>query len=77
MAGKLQDKGAAARFKFVLSANGDETVVLFSHLGLKEIVEYMHYCSTKWGYYMFSLKNLLENGKGTPHPDEQPASRWG
>src|SRR5215472_16440308 len=26
---------------------------------------------------MFSLKNLLENRRGTPHPDEQPASRWG
>jgi uncharacterized protein YndB with AHSA1/START domain len=63
--------------QFALSANGDETVVLFSHLGWKEIVEYMHHCSTKWGYYMFSLKNLLENGKRTPHPDEQPASKWG
>lgn len=63
--------------QFALSANGDETVVLFSHFGWKEIVEYMHHCSTKWGYYMFSLKHLLEDGRGTPHPDEQPASKWG
>lgn len=63
--------------QFAHSANGEETVVLFSHLGWKEIVEYMHHCGTKWGYYMFSLKNLLESGRGTPHPDEQPASRWG
>jgi hypothetical protein len=54
--------------QFAHSANGEETVVLFSHLGWKEIVEYMHHCSTKWGYYMFSLKNLLESGRGTPHP---------
>jgi hypothetical protein len=32
----------------------------------------MHDCSTKWGYYMFSLKHPLEDGTGTPHPDELP-----
>ena len=52
-------------------------IVLFAHRGWKEQVDFMHHCSTKWGYYMFSLKALLEEGKGTPHPDERPASSWG
>ena len=62
---------------FLLKLNGNETVVLFAHRGWKEQVDFMHHCSTKWGYYMFSLKALLEEGKGTPHPDELPASSWG
>jgi uncharacterized protein YndB with AHSA1/START domain len=62
---------------FELKANAGETVVLFKHEGWKEPVEFMHHCSTKWGYYMLSLKSLLEDGHGTPHPDERPASSWG
>ncbi|SRR5579871_424424 len=62
---------------FVLKPNGSETVVLFAHRQWKEAVEFMHHCSTKWGYYMFSLKSFIEDGKGTPHPDERPAGSWG
>ncbi len=62
---------------FELKSNGDESVVLFKHAGWKEPVEFMHHCSTKWGYYMLSLKSLVEEGRGTPHPDERPASSWG
>ncbi len=63
--------------EFALRAEGAETVVLFAHRGWMEPVEFMHHCSTKWGYYMFSLKSLVEDGKGTPHPDERPAGSWG
>jgi len=48
-------------------ANG-LTVVLFAQRGWKEAVEFMHYCSTKWGTYLLSLKSLCETGKGSPYP---------
>jgi len=46
------------------------TIVLFAQRGWREPVEFMHYCSTKWGTYMQSLKSLCETGKGTPYPDD-------
>jgi hypothetical protein len=46
------------------------TVVLFAQRGWREQVEFMHYCSTKWGTYLLSLKSLCETGKGTPYPED-------
>lgn len=51
-----------------LRADGDWTVVLFSHRGWAEPVEFMHHCSTKWAVYLMSLKRLVETGRGTPSP---------
>lgn len=62
---------------FELKREDGMTIVLFAHRGWKEQVEFMHHCSTKWGYYMLSLKSLIENGKGTPHPDELALGNWG
>ena len=45
------------------------TVVLFAQRGWKEQVEFMQYCSTKWGTFLLSLKSLCETGKGTPYPE--------
>jgi hypothetical protein len=44
------------------------TVVLFAQRGWCEQVEFMHYCSTKWGTYLLSLKSLCENGEGNTVP---------
>jgi uncharacterized protein YndB with AHSA1/START domain len=63
--------------EFSLKDDDGETVVLFAHRDWKQAVEFMHHCSTKWGHYIFSLKFLVEEGRGTPHPDERPAGRWG
>jgi hypothetical protein len=52
---------------FDLREESGVTVVLFAQRGWKEQVEFMHYCSTKWGTYLLSLKSLCETGKGTPH----------
>lgn len=55
---------------FDLKQKDGSTIVLFAHRGWKEQVEFMHYCSTKWGVYMLSLKWFLEKGKGAPYPED-------
>jgi uncharacterized protein YndB with AHSA1/START domain len=55
---------------FELKPIKDTTVVLFSQRGWKREVEFMHYCSTKWGTYLLGLKALCETGKGTPYPED-------
>lgn len=53
-----------------------ETVVLFTHAGWREPVEFMHHCTTKWGYYLLSLKHDLEGGKAAPWPHSEKISSW-
>ena len=53
-----------------IKQEGTFTIVLFSHLGWKEPVEFMHHCSTKWASYMLSMKSLVETGKGAPAPND-------
>lgn len=53
-----------------------ETVVLFTHADWREPVEFMHHCSTRWGYFLLSLKAGLEAGKATPFPDDLKISSW-
>ncbi len=36
----------------------------------------MHHCSTKWGVFMLSLKQLLETGTGSPSPDDAHIDNW-
>ena len=59
-----------------LRREGDYTIVLFSHRGWAEPVEFMHHCSTKWGSYLMSLKSLVETGKGAPAPRDVQISDW-
>jgi uncharacterized protein YndB with AHSA1/START domain len=54
----------------------DYTIVLFSHAGWQEPVEFMHHCSTKWAIYLMSLKSFLESGAGSPDPDDVQISNW-
>lgn len=53
-----------------LRTEGDFTIVIFKHAGWREPVEFMHHCSTKWATFLLSLKSLLENGAGTPAPND-------
>ena len=59
-----------------LRQDGDYTIVLFKHEGWREPVEFMHHCSTKWGTFLMSLKQLLETGEGAPDPRDVPISDW-
>jgi uncharacterized protein YndB with AHSA1/START domain len=61
---------------FDLTQEDDFTIVLFAHQGWREPVEFMYHCSTKWGVFLQSLKQLLETGTGTPAPDDVKISNW-
>jgi hypothetical protein len=61
---------------FDLRRNGDETVVVFTHAGWREPVEFMHHCSTRWGYFLMSLKSTLEGDPSTRWPDDLAISSW-
>jgi hypothetical protein len=61
---------------FDLRRDGDETIVVFTHAGWREPVEFMHHCSTKWGYFLLSLKSTLEGGHSTRWPDDIAISSW-
>jgi uncharacterized protein YndB with AHSA1/START domain len=52
------------------------TIVLFSHQGWKEPVEFMYHCSTKWATFLMSLKEFIETGKGEPAPNDVKISNW-
>lgn len=62
--------------RFELSRDGDDAVVMFRHEGWKEPVPFMHHCSTKWGTFLMSLKELVETGKGAPAPRDVHISNW-
>jgi hypothetical protein len=58
------------RISFDLRQEGDYTVVMFKHQGWKEVVDFMHHCSTKWAIFLMSLKSLVETSKGQPFPND-------
>ncbi len=62
---------------FELGEADGQTAVLFSHGGWREPVPFMHHCSTKWGYFLLSLKAAVERGEGTPFPLDMDISSWG
>ncbi len=70
------DEWVGGMLTFTLEDNGDETVLTFTH-SWREPVEFMYHCSTKWGYFLLSLKAALEGDEGTPFPDDLHISSWG
>jgi uncharacterized protein YndB with AHSA1/START domain len=61
---------------FDLHAEGDYTIVLFSHRNWKEQVEFTSHCSMKWAIFLLSLKEMVETGKGRPSPDDIKIDNW-
>jgi uncharacterized protein YndB with AHSA1/START domain len=59
-----------------LRQEGDYTIVMFTHAGWREPVEFMHHCSTKWATFLMSLKQLVETGRGAPDPRDVPIGDW-
>jgi len=53
---------------FGLSWKDRQTIVLFTHAGWKEPVEFMHHCSTKWATFLLSLRDQIEKADGHPAP---------
>ncbi len=64
------DEWIGTRLTFDLTRTGDETVVMFTHADWRSPSEFMAHCSARWAYFLLSLKSLLENGKGTPFPED-------
>jgi len=54
---------------FDLRAEGSDTVLSFAHCGFEKADEVYALTTTGWGYYLVSLQQYLETGKGAPHPD--------
>jgi len=42
----------------------------FFHRDFKEADQRYASATTRWGFYLLSLKNYLETGKGSPNPDD-------
>ncbi len=75
VAGRPEWIGTEVSFEL---AHGDrETIVRFSHGGWKESGDFMAHCNCKWAYFLLSLKAWVEDGRGTPYPEDRKISSWG
>ena len=61
---------AGTNVAFTLSNDGKQTFVRFRHSGWRADTDFFAHCSTKWTTFLLSLKSLLENGTGTPAPND-------
>jgi len=61
---------------FALKQEGEQTIVLFSHDGWREAVEFTAHCSMKWATFLLSLKQEVENGQGLPSPGDLKIDNW-
>ncbi len=61
---------------FKLAPGEDYTIVHFGHRNWREAVEFTEHCSMKWAFFMLSLKEPGETGKGRPSPDDIKVDNW-
>jgi uncharacterized protein YndB with AHSA1/START domain len=54
---------------FDLREDGADTVLSFSHRGFAQADENYARVTTGWAYFLISLQQYLETGRGAPHPD--------
>jgi uncharacterized protein YndB with AHSA1/START domain len=59
--------------EFKLKADGNDTGLLFVHRGFPHADDGYASATTRWGFYLLSLKRYLETGKGAPNPDDREA----
>ena len=57
---------------FELKPGAEETILLFTHAGWREPVEFMHHCSSRWAYFLFGLRAASADGAATPWPNDRP-----
>ena len=58
-------------FEFQIQPHERGSDLQFSNLGWPKTDELFMHCNSKWGFFLtVSLKNLLETGKGQPHPHD-------
>ena len=57
------------RISFEISKKDSKTQIVFTHLGLVEVLECFDVCSNAWsGYIQQSLFSLIAHGNGKPAP---------
>lgn len=61
---------------FELAEAGEMTIVTFGHRSWTEPVEFMAHCSMKWAVFLWSLRELVETGKGRPAPEDIKIDNW-
>lgn len=62
--------------EFLLSIDGEYTIVRFGHRRWREEVEFMAHCSMKWATFLLSLRQLVETGQGQPAPGDMKIDNW-
>jgi hypothetical protein len=63
---------------FALEPGSEETILMFTHADWREPVDFMHHCSTKWGYFLIGLKSGLEGSDSYVFPNDLRLSKnWG
>jgi uncharacterized protein YndB with AHSA1/START domain len=55
---------------FDLKSDQGITSLLFAHRGFKTGGDNIASATTRWGFYLLSLKRYLESGKGSPNPED-------
>jgi uncharacterized protein YndB with AHSA1/START domain len=60
----------ASDIEFSLRAEGNDTTLLFAHRGFPRADDGLASATTRWGFYLLSLKRYMQTGKGTPNPDD-------
>ena len=55
--------------EFDLQATPEGTVLRFAHRGFQQADDTYALCTTGWGYYLVSLQQYMQTGKGAPSPD--------
>jgi uncharacterized protein YndB with AHSA1/START domain len=56
--------------EFALRPNDGNTALAFVHRGFEPASDKYASATTRWGFYLFSLKRYLETGTGSPNPDD-------
>jgi uncharacterized protein YndB with AHSA1/START domain len=62
------DEWVGTKVSFDIQANPDgSSTLLFTHLGLTPQLVCYEKCNAGWNYFLDSLKNYVEQGRGTPY----------
>jgi hypothetical protein len=66
MANNEGDEWPGTRITFDLEGDERGTLLRFGHCGWRDATDYFGECNGFWGYFMQSLKRLVETGRGSP-----------
>jgi hypothetical protein len=65
----IRNRWEGTTLSFDLRAEGSDTVLSFAHRGFNQADEGYARVTTGWAYYLISLQQYLETGKGARRPD--------